>query len=331
MQKKINIIYPIVLLCVVAVVLILSMKIKNAEKERETEGNETVLENNETASNTVAEEKCTYSDEEQDTIKEAKKILAKGKQNESLKGKYEDRPHSIMVNPQNITEEYVFFDPIRLIKYEFISYEELKDLSEYKTSIDANDVNECFEYGFTSAYSTYTKYRKVINEDGTLNTISNVTKERLLDGVYGDIVKEDEKHSYRPVKITVRISNNTQVSQEIRVFDSWGISLQKLITMEDGNLYLYDSLYNETLSNVGQPIYCSAKNRYGSDSFSVPEFIRIDGNESVEVDYIFMIDDSEEITYIVMGIPEEMVTSYYANFLRYYPISNLKKLESDGR
>lgn len=325
MKKKINIIYPIILLCVVAVVLILSTKIRNTDKEGET------VENNETASNTVVEEKSTYSNEEQDTIDEAKKILAKGKQNETLKGKYEDRPHSIMVNSQNITDEYVFFDPIRLIKYEFISYEELNDLSQYETSIDANDVDECFEYGYTSAYSTYTKYRKVINEDGTLNTISNETKERLLDGVYGDIVKEDKNHSYRPVKITVRISNHTQVSQEISVFDSWGISLQKLITMDDGNLYLYDSLYRETLSNVGLPIYCSAKNRYGSDSFSAPEFIRIDGNESVEVDYIFMIDDTEEITYIVMGIPEEMVTSYYANFLRYYPISNLKKLESDGR
>ena len=171
----------------------------------------------------------------------------------------------------------------------------------------------------------------MINEDGTLNTIVNITKERLLDGVYGEIVKEDENHSYKPIKITVRISNNTQVSQEVSVFDSWGISLQKLITMDDGNLYLYDSLYNETLSNVGKPIYCSAQNRYGSDSYSVPEYIRIDGNESVEVSYIFMIDDSEEMTYIVMGIPEEMITSYYANFVRYFPISNLKKLEYDGR
>ena len=137
--------------------------------------------------------------------------------------------------------------------------------------------------------------------------------------------------NYKPVKITVRISNSTQVSQEINVFEGWGITLQKLITMDDGNLYLYDTLYNETLSNVGLPIYCSAKNRYGSDSYSIPEFIRIDGNESVEVSYVFMVDDSEEITYIVMGIPEELITSYYADFVRYFPISNLKKLESDGR
>lgn len=325
MKKKINIIYPVILLCVIAFVLILSSKIQNDEKDGET-----VSKNNETASNTVLEE-TTYSDEEQAAINEAKKILANGKSNEHLKGKYEDRPHSIMVNSQNITDEYVFFDPIRLVKYEFIAYEELNDLSQYRTSIDANDVGECFEYGFTSAYSTYTKYRKVINEDGTLNTIANVTKERLLDGVYGDIVKEDENHSYKPVKITVSISNSTQVSQEISVFEGWGISLQKLITMDDGNLYLYDTLYNETLSNVGLPIYCSAKNRYGSDSYSIPEFIRIDGNESVEVSYVFMVDDSEEITYIVMGIPEELITSYYADFVRYFPISNLKKLESDGR
>jgi hypothetical protein len=150
-----------------------------------------------------------------------------------------------MVNPQNISDDYIFVDPVRLIKYEFISYEELSDLSQYRTGIDANNVEECFKYGFTSEYSTYTKYRKVINEDGTLNTIENITKERLLDGVYGEIVREDENHSYRPVKITVRISNSTQVSQEIKVFDSWGISLQKLITMDDGNLYLYESLYNE--------------------------------------------------------------------------------------
>lgn len=326
MKKKVNIVYLIVLLCVVAGVLILSTKIRTEEKERET-----VSENNETASNIVVGEEPTYSNEEKATIDEAEEILAKGKHNQTLKGKYEDRLHSIVVNPQNITEEYVFFDPIRLIKYEFISYEELSDLSQYDTSIDPNDIEQCFEYGFTSAYSTYTNYRKVINEDGTLNTIVNITKERLLDGVYGEIVKEDENHSYKPVKITVKISNTTQVSQEVSVFDSWGISLQKLITMDDGNLYLYESLYNETLSNVGLPIYCSAKNRYGSDSYSVPEFIRIDGNESVEISYIFMIDDSEEITYIVMGIPEEMISSYYANFVRYFPISNLKKLESDGR
>ena len=316
MKKKVNIIYLVVLLCVVAVVLILSTKIKNEEM-----GNETVSENNKTDSS-IEGEKTTYSNAEQENIDEAKNILANGKQNETLKGKYEDRPHSIMVNPENITDEYVYFDPIRLIKC---------DLSQYDTSIDPNDIEECFEYGFTSSYSTYTNYRKVINEDGTLNTIVNITKERLLDGVYGEIVKEDENHSYKPIKITVRISNNTQVSQEVSVFDSWGISLQKLITMDDGNLYLYDSLYNETLSNVGKPIYCSAQNRYGSDSYSVPEYIRIDGNESVEVSYIFMIDDSEEMTYIVMGIPEEMITSYYANFVRYFPISNLKKLEYDGR
>lgn len=326
MKKIVNIIYPVVLLCVVAVVLIFSTKIRNEEKESET-----VSANNEATSNIVGGEDPTYSNEEQDTIDEAKNILANGRQNETLKGKYEDRPHSIMVNPENISDEYVYFDPIRLINYEIISYEELSDLSQYDTSIDPNDIEQCFEYGFTSAYSTYTNYRKVINEDGTLNTIVNITKERLLDGVYGEIVKEDENHSYMPVKITVRISNTTQVSQEVSVFDSWGISLQKLITMDDGNLYLYESLYNETLSNVGLPIYCSAKNRYGSDSYSVPEFIRIDGNESVEVSYIFMIDDSEEMTYIVMGIPEEMISSYYANFVRYFPISNLKKLESDGR
>ena len=326
MKKKLNIVYPIVLLCVVAVTLILSIKTGNEEKESEI-----ASKNNDTASNTLAVEDSTYSSEEKDTINEAKNILANGKQNQNLKGKYEDRPHSIMVNPKNITDEYVFFDPVRLVNYEFISYEELGDLSQYETSIDPNDIQQCFEYGFTSAYSTYTKYRKVINEDGTLNSIENVTKERLLDGVYGEIVKEDENHSYKPVKITVRISNNTQVSQEVSVFESWGISLQKLITMADGNLYLYESLYNETLSNVGKPIYCSAKDRYGSDLYSVPEFIRIDGNESVEISYIFMIDDSEEMTYIVMGIPEEMITSYYANFVRYFPISNLKKLEVDGR
>lgn len=326
MKKKVNIIYPVVLLCVVVVVLILSTKIRNDEKK-----NETVSENNKTTSNIEGGENPTYSNAEQDTIDSAKKKLANGKQNETLKGKYEDRPHSIMVNPKNITDEYVFFDPIRLINYEFISYEELNDLSQYETSIDPNDIEQCFEYGFTSAYSTYTNYRKVINEDGTLNTIVNVTKERLLDGVYGDVVKEDENHSYKPVKITVKISNNTQVSQEVSVFNTWGISLQKLITMDDGNMYLYESLYNETLSNVGQPIYCSAKNRYGSDSYSVPEFIRIDGKESVEVSYIFMIDDSQEMTYIVMGIQEELITSYYANFVKYFPISNLKKLEDDGR
>ena len=323
MKKKVNIIYPVILLCVVVVVLILSTKIRNDEKK-----NETVSENNKTTSNIEGGENPTYSKEEQDTIDNAKKILANGKQNETLKGKYEDRPHSIMVNPENITDEYVYFDPIRLINYEFISYEELSDLSQYDTGIDPNDIEECFEYGFTSEYSTYTKYRKVINEDGTLNTIVNTTKERLLDGVYGDIVKEDENHSYKPVKITVKISNNTQVSQEVSVFENWGISLQKLITMDDGNLYLYESLYNETLSIVGRPIYCSAQNRYGIDSYSVPEFIRIDGNESVEVSYIFMLDDSEEMTYIVMGIPEEMITSYYANFVRYFPINNLKKIKN---
>ena len=325
MKKKVNIIYLVVLLCAVAVILVLSTKIKKEERE-----NENVSEYNKTDSS-IAGENPTYSKAEQDTIDAAKNILSNGKQNQTLNGKYKDRPHSIMVNPEKITDEYVFFDPIRLINYEFISYEELSDLSQYRTGIDANNVVECFKYGFTSAYSTYTKYRKVINEDGTLNTIVNITKERLLDGVYGDIVKEDEKHSYKPVKITVKISNNTQVSQEVSVFDSWGISLQKLITMDDGNLYLYESIYNETLSNVGLPIYCSAQNKYGSDSYSVPEFIRIDGNESVEVSYIFMVDDSEEMTYIVMGIPEEMITSYYANFVRYFPISNLKKLASDGR
>ena len=325
MKKKVNIIYPVFLLCVVAGILVLSTKIRNEEREKEN-----VSENNKTDSS-IEGENPTYSNAEQETIEEAKNILANGKQNETLKGKYEDRPHSIIINPENITDGYVYFDPIRLINYEFISYEELSDLSKYDTSIDPNDIEQCFEYGFTSAYSTYTNYRKVINEDGTLNTIVNITKERLLDGVYGDIVKEDEKHSYKPVKITVKISNNTQVSQEVSVFDSWGISLQKLITMDDGNLYLYESIYNETLSNVGLPIYCSAKNRYGSDSYSVPEYIRIDGNESIEVSYIFMIDDSEEMTYIVMGIPEEMITSYYANFVRYFPISNLKKLEFDGR
>jgi hypothetical protein len=329
MKKVVNIIYLVAMFCVVAIVLYLSTKVENEEKKDKE--SKTVLDNNETASNIINGEEPTYSDEELNTIDDAKKILAKGKQNQTIKGKYEDRPHSIVVDPKNITDEYVFFDPIRLINYEFISYEELNDLSQYETSIDPNDIKQCFEYGFTSAFLTYTKYRKVINEDGTLNSIVNVTKERLLDGVYGDIVKEDENHSYKPVKITVRISNNTQVSQEVRVFESWGISLQKFITMDDGNLYLYESLYNETLSNVGQPIYCSAKNRYGSDSYSVPEYIRIDGNESVEVSYIFMIDDSEEVTYIVMGIPEEMITSYYANFVRYFPISNLKKLEVDGR
>ena len=329
MKKVVNIIYLVVMFCVVAVVIHLSTKVENEEKKDEK--SKTVLDNNETASNIINGEEPTYSDEELNTIDDAKKILAKGKQNQTIKGKYEDRPHSIVVDPKNITDEYVFFDPIRLINYEFISYEELNDLSQYETSIDPNDIEQCFEYGFTSAYSTYTNYRKVINEDGTLNTIVNVTKERLLDGVYGDVVKEDENHSYNPVKITVKISNNTQVSQEVSVFESWGISLQKLITMDDGNLYLYESLYNETLSNVGMPIYCSAKNRYGSDSYSIPELIRIDGNESVEVSYIFMIDDSEEMTYIVMGIPEEMITSYYANFVKYFPISNLKKLEGDGR
>ena len=310
MKKIVNIIYIVALMGVVAIVLVLSTKTSNEEN-----GGETV----------------SHSNDEQDTINEAKEILASGKQNITLKGKYKDRPHSIMVNDKNITDEYVFIDPVRLIKYEFVAYEELNDLRQYETSIDPNNIEECFEYGFTSAYSTYTRYRKVINEDGTLNTIVNVTKERLLDGVYGDIVKEDENHWYKPVKITVRISNTAQASQEISVFNNWVISLQKLITMEDGNLYLYESLYNETLSNVGLPIYCSAQNRYGSDSYSVPEFIRIDGNESVEVSYIFMIDDSEDMTYIVMGIPEEMITSYYANFVRYFPIGNLKKLESDGR
>lgn len=329
MKKVVNIIYLVAMLCVVAVVLYLSTKVENEEKKDKER--KTVLDNNETASNIIQGEEPTYSDEELNTIDAAKKILAKGKQNQTLKGKYEDRPHSIVANPKNITDEYVFFDPIRLINYEFISYEELDDLSQYDTSIDPNDIEQCFEYGFTSAFSTYTNYRKVINEDGTLNAIVNVTKERLLDGVYGDIVKEDENHSYKPVKITVRISNNTQVSQEVSVFNTWGISLQKLITMDDGNMYLYESLYNETLSNVGQPIYCSAKNRYGSDSYSVPEFIRIDGKESVEVSYIFMIDDSQEMTYIVMGIQEELITSYYANFVKYFPISNLKKLEDDGR
>ena len=112
MKKKINIIYPVILLCVIAFVLILSSKIQNDEKDGET-----VSKNNETASNTVLEE-TTYSDEEQAAINEAKKILANGKSNEHLKGKYEDRPHSIMVNSQNITDEYVFFDPVRFVKYE---------------------------------------------------------------------------------------------------------------------------------------------------------------------------------------------------------------------
>lgn len=322
MKKKANIIYPVVLLCIVAVVLVLEIKIKNEETPSGA-GSEN------TENDHSAGEEAAYSSEEQATIDEAKKLLKTDKHNVNLKGEYEDRPHSIMVNPQNITDEYVFFDPIRLITFEFVSYEELSDLSQYRTSIDPTDLDACYAYGFTSEYQFYTE---VINEDGTLNTIVNVTKERLLDGVYGEIVKVDEKHSYKPVKITLRISNSTQVSQEVKVFESSIISLQKLITMDDGNLYLYDSLYRETLSNVGKPIFCSAQNRYGKISAASPQFIRLDGNESVEVSYIFMIDDSEEMTYIVMGIPEEtVVTSYYANFARYFPISNLKKLESDGR
>ena len=138
MKKKLNIVYPIVLLCVVAVTLILSIKTGNEEKESEI-----ASKNNDTASNTLAVEDSTYSSEEKDTINEAKNILANGKQNENLKGKYEDRPHSIMVNPKNITDEYVFFDPVRLVNYEFISYEELGDLSQYETSIDPNDIQQC--------------------------------------------------------------------------------------------------------------------------------------------------------------------------------------------
>lgn len=328
MKKKANIIYPMVMLCVVAIVIVISTKIGNEGNGSESEISS---ETNEPGSSAGGEEEFTYSSEEQEIIDEATAILAKSLSNQNLKGEYKDRPHSIRINPENITEEYVFFDPIRLIEYEIISYEELDDLSEYRTDIDPNDVGECYEYGFTSEYSSYTRYRKVINEDGTLNTIVNVTKERLLDGVYGEIVKEDENHAYKPVKITLRISNTSQVNQELKVFYTCGMYLQKLIPMDDGNWYLYESLYNETLSNVGYPIYCSAKGRYGSGAYTVPEFIRLDGQESVEVSYIFMVDDSEEMTYIVMGIPEEKVTSYYVNFAKYFPISNLKKLESDGR
>ena len=62
MKKKINIIYPVILLCIIAVVLILPSKIQHDENDGET-----ISGNNETASNAVVEE-STYSNEEQDTI-----------------------------------------------------------------------------------------------------------------------------------------------------------------------------------------------------------------------------------------------------------------------
>ena len=68
MKKKINIIYPVILLCIIAVVLILPSKIQHDENDGET-----ISGNNETAFNTVLEE-TTYSDEEQAAINEAKKF-----------------------------------------------------------------------------------------------------------------------------------------------------------------------------------------------------------------------------------------------------------------
>lgn len=313
MKKAKNILYPVILICVTVVVVVLLSKGKNKEDSPET------------SPETNAEgEAVTYSEEELATIKEAKsKISSMGV--EFFKGQYKDRPHSIMVNPDNITDGYTFFDPIRLLEYEFISYEELDDLSQYRTDIDPDDEMACYEYGFTSEYSTFVNYRKVINEDGTLNTIENITRERLLDGVYGDVVNDDKNHSYRPIKVTIRISNTTQVSQMVDVLDN-NIWIQKLVEMDDENWYTYESLYNETLTIEGRHIYCSAQNRYAEDSLSAPVYITVGGNESVDIDYVFMIDDNEDMAYICMGVIEENVGSYYANYVKYFPLDNLKKL-----
>ncbi len=327
MKNKINIIYPIILIGFIIVLILVSKNTDNNPPKDEinnlTQAEDKTVDGTEYIGD---EESATYSEEEKAMIKEAKKNINQSGQ-DTLKGTYPDRPHSINVNTENVDNGYTYIDPIRLVKFEFIGYEELDNLSEYNTNLDSDDGMALYRYGFTYDYKCL-KQRGIINDDGTINPVENITKVRLLDGVYGDVIRIDEALKVKPLKITVRITNMTEVSLLFPICNNNCVTIHKLITMDDGNLYLFDTMYNESEPFVGEYVYCSANIEPGPDNYTIPNDIYLEGKESIVVDYIFMLNEyHKDKTYITMSIPEERAVSYYANYVRYFPVSNLEKLK----
>ena len=303
-SKKTNTIFTVGIIAVIVILLLLTINMEKLSVDENGSETTTISEGNESgtksADDMLREEATKY-------MQEAMEV-----DNVRYRGKYKDRKDSFEVNEDFITEDYLFKNPASFIEYEFIGYEELKDITEYVELIDLENV---LSYYVDKGY---------INKDGTLTTFDYALKIRYADGEYGDEVYRQETKSV-PVKLTVRYKNLlTESTNELTISNEH--NMIALEYMDDGKLYVKDSVYSIRDYNIGseEPIYISISEERRKKNSAA--YILQPGEEIV-AELIYLIPECElNNAYFYTRWGGGDFRNFEAIDINFIPFTNLKKL-----
>ncbi len=249
-------------------------------------------------------------------ISEADKIANQ----EIHRGEYPNRADSREVNPEFILDECVLSDYADGVEIEFLTYNELPDISDYM-----NNDGMIME----GAYDSLSNYYNILNVDGTLNKVIQKVRVRLDNNVYGEeTVIED--YEFVAVKLKVKIRNTQNKNNNILFTDL--IRTEGLIYLDDGKLYRNTSVYNYDVhvASDGEFIYHNLNPYidYSNNKYSTT--MTLEPLQEVEGEFVFIIGKQDfDNIYLINSPNGGNIENFNAPYVQFLPFSLLKKLPSE--
>ena len=158
-NKFLGIIYTI---CIIGILLFLCIILHDKSSDLRDISNNTSTDNN----NNDNDDNSNTNNDNWRYSEERAKILLKinevGPDNAIYRrGTHPDNPNSLEINKDFLVDDFTIWDPIDGYELEFISYEELDNISDY---IGSDGIIE-------DEWKDLTEYEGFLNEDGTFNKI----------------------------------------------------------------------------------------------------------------------------------------------------------------
>lgn len=307
-KKRVGMIYLVIMLLIFFGCLFLFLE-KQKEPTERGDKNETYI----TAGSEDDESKNNEIKEYNDMIADAHSKLTNADKEYHI-GTCEGFLDSRELNRDFIVNTTKYSDPVNLYDIEFIGYEELDDLKEYKERT-----------GYLGGVEIEPSYPEVINEDGTINKVVQNEKWRYADRTYSDVIKQINNYEFAIVKIDFILKNKLPIENKIYLDTSYMI--ETFVELDDGNLYEISSVMHNDYQCMGRmPVYVGFENGRTLCDNSSNGFV-MEANEEIKGEYVYIIANNEiDKSYIKISPLEDNVMNFKAPYARVIPLSYIKEV-----
>ncbi len=243
-------------------------------------------------------------------------IFASDNNPEFHRGEYPGRADSRELNPEFITDQTKIYDPFDGVEIEFLTYEELPDVSAY-----IKDKNFRWDY----YEQTYLR-DNLCNTDGTFNTFTYKYRDRLNDGVYG---KEHIIEDYELVAVKIGIKLINKENNVNQIYLNELSQTRGFIYMDDGKLYRNSSVYwYENLTTYRETVYNPWQSR-NKDPLNDGMSFELEPLEETEGELIYILGKQDLQDIYISIAPNsgdiENFNRVYTYFVPFKLLMNLPK------